>query len=57
MVSIVLLVEVSFHFYLIAEFKFTPETYLTTPKLSKCVFFSKHTTHLLQKSLTFEKAK
>ena len=46
MVCTVLLFEVSFYHYPIAEFEINPQTYLTTPKLRNCIFFSKHTTHL-----------
>ena len=41
MVCIVLLFEVSFYYYPIAEFKINPQTYLTTPKLRNCIFFFK----------------
>ena len=46
MVCIVLLFEVAFYYYPIAECEINPQTYLTTPKLRNCIFFSKHTTHL-----------
>ena len=41
MVCTVLLFEVSFYYYPIAEFEINPQTYLTTPKLRNCIFFFK----------------
>ena len=52
MVYTVLLFEVSFYYYPIAEFEINLQTYLTTPKLRNCIFFQniQHTSLTKKKS-------